>query len=86
MLLFFLFTFYFFVDNIYITLTIRTNTTYNTLGYNERKKKEYNYIHYHGLLISVISYKVQRKVIYSSRLQTFCQLKVSIYCYNVHLN
>ena len=74
----------FFIDNIYITLTIRTNNTYNTLGYNERKKK-YNYIHYYGLLISVTSYKVQRKVIYSSRSQTFCQLKVSIYCYNVHL-
>ena len=29
----------------YITFTIRTNNTYNTLEYNKRKEK-YSYIHY----------------------------------------
>ena len=43
---FFFLNFFFFIDNIYITLTIRTNNTYNTLGYNERKKK----IQLHSLL------------------------------------
>ena len=51
-----------------------------------KKKEEYSYIHYYGLVISIISYKVQRKVIYSSKLQISCQIKVSIYYKNVHLN
>ena len=52
---------FFIIDNIYITLTIRTNNTYNTLEYNEEIKEEYSYIHYYGLLISVISYEEVKK-------------------------
>ena len=74
-------TFFFYV----FFFTRRTNNTYNTLEYNKRKKR----IQLHSLLQlaknCVVSYKVERKVIYSSKLQASCQFKVSIYCRNVPL-
>ena len=66
-----------FINNIDITFTISTNNTYNTLEYNKRKKKNI-YIPYYDLQST--------KKSNSPRLQALCQLKVSIYCNNVHLN
>ena len=73
------------INNIYITFTIRTSTTYNTLEY-KREKKPVTFPTMTCKKSCVKSYKAQRKVIYSPKLQTYCQLKFSIYCNSVHLN
>ena len=76
----------FFINNIDITFTISTNNTCNTLEYNKRKKNTFTFPSMTCKESCVKSYKAQRKVIDSPRLQAPCQLKVSIYCNNVHLN